>query len=138
MVRQAPGDETWSITHDDVRNEVARWAGGITVIWFIDSTTGRQLTTPTANGRSAGFDADVDWFCWFAGTYLFIDGGQLDVGVLRDSVLSSTNQAGTFYESFEALARVGPYQGAHVVSSLCADGVSQAPQNIAVCSPQGS
>jgi hypothetical protein len=111
---------------------------GAYIIRTIDGTAGRELTTPTANGRSAGFDADVDWFASFANTYLVIDGGQRDIGILRDSALLATNTAGTFFESFEAVAHIGGYQGAHVVSSLCASGDSQTPTDISVCSPQGS
>ena len=44
------------------------------------------------------------WFLYVEGTFQFLDGGQLDLGVVRDSLLDSTNDYETFTEVFEGIA----------------------------------
>lgn len=41
------------------------------------------------------------------GTWQFLDGGQLDLGVVRDSTLDATNDYETFFETFEGVANRG-------------------------------
>jgi hypothetical protein len=41
------------------------------------------------------------------GTFLFLDGGTLDLGIVRDSSLNATNDYKMFVETFEAVAKVG-------------------------------
>jgi hypothetical protein len=107
---------------------------------LLDSTAtgGKLLTTPADGQRSAGWDADVDWFAWWEGTFLYGDGGSLDLGVVRDSGLKAQNKLQTFFESWEFLARIGGYKPVRVTSSLCAGGLSQVAKDVATCSPQGS
>ncbi len=38
---------------------------------------------------------------------IFLDGGTLDLGLVRDATLASTNDAVMFAESFESAAKVG-------------------------------
>jgi hypothetical protein len=38
---------------------------------------------------------------------LFLDGGTLDLGIIRDSTLVGTNDYKMFIETFEGLAKVG-------------------------------
>ncbi len=137
LVRQAPGDATWATTVGAIRAAVAGWADGLQVVWLLDSIRGRTLTTPTANGRTAAFDADVEWACFPNGAWVYLEGGQLDLGIVRDSVLNATNRLQTFFESWEAVAQMAPIS-AWCTSSLCASGASQAAADISICSPGGS
>jgi hypothetical protein len=137
LTRQQPGDNTTTMTLGQVRAAVAAWSDNLEIIWTLDSIRGRQLATPTANGRTAGFDADVEWAAFPSGAWLYLDGGQLDLGIVRDSVLNATNKLQTFFENWEAVAQLTPIS-AWCTSSLCAGGGSQAAQNVAHCSPQGS
>jgi len=41
------------------------------------------------------------------GCFIFVDGGMLNVGVVRDTTLVGTNDALIFAEQFEAVARRG-------------------------------
>jgi hypothetical protein len=67
----------------------------------------------------------MEWFVDSKGSVQFLDGGRLDLGIVRDSVLDSTNDAEMFLEPFEGLAFRG-FTGAAIqfVSSLCANGGS--------------
>lgn len=53
------------------------------------------------------FPGSFSWFLYPEGSFLFLDGGTLDLGVIRDSDLVSTNDYKTFTESFEGVARIG-------------------------------
>jgi hypothetical protein len=61
------------------------------------------------SGTANGFElpSTLEFGLWAEGTWLFLDGGSLDLGVIRDSSLVSTNQYKQFVETFEGLANVG-------------------------------
>jgi hypothetical protein len=44
------------------------------------------------------------WFLFVEGSFQHLDGGQLNLGVVRDSLLDSTNDYETFTEVFEGIA----------------------------------
>ncbi len=46
----------------------------------------------------------LGWLLYVTGTFQFLDGGRLDLGVVRDSVLDATNDYETFVEPFESVA----------------------------------
>lgn len=136
VMRQQPGDDAWNVTAAQMRLAIASW--GVAPIFADDSIRGRLLTSPTGQSpRTPGFDADVEWCLYPEGTWVFLDGGTLDLGIIRDSVTSATNKMQTFAESFEAVAQLSSFSY-WCTSSLCADGASQAATNVAVCSPQNS
>jgi hypothetical protein len=98
---------------------------------------GDETWNLTRDDVMANWDADVDWFAWWEGSFLFADGGVIDLGIIRDSTLNAQNRLQTFYESWEMAARIGGYQAMRVMSSLCAGGLSQIPKDVARCSPIG-
>lgn len=59
-------------------------------------------------GALSGFPENLTWYIFLDGTFLFLDGGSLDLGVVRDSTLNKTNDYQMFLETFEGLAKVGP------------------------------
>ncbi len=96
---------------------------GINVIWTLDGlkagtygTGGHAITSqyfatmatnaphPQWPGQSASAAFMLVWFLYVEGTFQFLDGGRLDLGVVRDSLLDSTNDYETFTEVFEGLA----------------------------------
>ncbi len=137
LTRQQPGDNAWGVTVGQVRAAIAGWSENLQPVFALDSIRGRTLTTPTANGRTASFDADVEWAAFPTGAWVYLEGGLLDLGIVRDSVLNATNTLQTFFESWEAVAQMAPIS-AWCTSSLCASGTSQAPANVSICSPGGS
>jgi hypothetical protein len=107
-------------------------ASGVNPIWHMDgqpvngSVYPTQLfTTQGASGAIETFPAKCVWYLFPEGSVQFLDGGRLDLGIVRDSVLDSTNDAEMFLEPFEGLAFRG-FTGAatQFVSSLCANGGS--------------
>ena len=140
LVSQQPGDTAWNVTEESMRTEMEAWDPNVKIVWLKDSIRGRLSVSPSGQSpRSAGFDADVEWCLFPDGAFLFLDGGQLDLGILRDTVVSATNKFQTFYESWEALAAlVSPLLCFWMTSSLCSDGNSQAAQAVNACSAENS
>jgi hypothetical protein len=61
----------------------------------------------TQAGAVAAFPRQIEAFLWVEGDMLHLDGGTLDLGVVRDSQLAGTNQYKTFSESWEGVAHRG-------------------------------
>jgi hypothetical protein len=56
---------------------------------------------------------------------LFLDGGTLDVGIIRDSTLVGTNDYKMFVETFEGIAKVG-VESLQVTSTIQVNGARAA------------
>jgi len=126
-------------------SQIADWfdTRGINVIWTLDGlkagTYGNggsaipnqffPLATPGAEPQWPGQTSDgafvLSWLLFVEGSFQFLDGGRLDLGVVRDSVLDATNDYETFIETFESVAFRGVevYQ---VQSTILPNGASAA------------
>jgi hypothetical protein len=127
LTAQAPGDQAWDVTDEQVRARLNALDPNVNVSFVLDGnqTGQRLLTTPTVQSpRSPNFDADV--LAFPEGTWAFLD-GSLDLGTVRDSTLSATNKFQTFAEPLEAVAQLAPISYG-VMISLCSDGTTQAPR----------
>ena len=89
-------------------------------IWTLDSLAEKGSTPWTAatewpsqqwaaQGTAAPlqFPKQTVWFLFPEGAIQFLDGGRLDLGVVRDSTLDATNDYETFVETFEGIANRG-------------------------------
>jgi hypothetical protein len=69
----------------------------------------------------------VAWTMFVEGSVQFLDGGRLDLGVVRDSTLDASNDFETFSEVFIGLAQRGFVNSVvQFVSTLCPSGGSSA------------
>lgn len=69
------------------------------------------------------------------GQFVHLDGGTLELGLVRDSELNHQNDFELFGESFESLFSVGPTQAAHRLAiTVCPDGTVAAPAEAITCS----
>lgn len=84
---------------------VTRWFAdrGISITFHMDDTFAAQ--TPGAELNDWG--GDIKFWLFAEGALLFLDGGTLDLGIIRDADLVSTNDYMTFVETFEGVAKVG-------------------------------
>jgi hypothetical protein len=71
------------------------------------------------------FPDSITWYLFSEGTFLFLDGGTLDLGIIRDSSLVGTNDYKMFIETFENVAKVG-IESLAITSSLSINGVAAA------------
>jgi hypothetical protein len=108
----------------------------IKAIWTLDAiganagggTNGTQVFTPPAATTAVpAYPTTVVWNIYIEGSIQFLDGGLLNLGVVRDSTLDATNDYETFVETFEGLAYRGFSGGAlQVISTMHPTGSSSA------------
>jgi hypothetical protein len=78
-----------------------------------------------STGALNEFADSFDWYIFAEGTFLFLDGGTLDLGIIRDSSLVGTNDYKMFVETFEGIAKVG-VESLKVTSTISINGVAAA------------
>ena len=107
LVKQIPGDGQ-DTAFNLVDATIDKWfaARHVNVTWFVDGEAG-QVFGEQKDGELLGFPENVIWYLFPEGTFLHLDGGVLDLGLIRDSTLNSTNDYQMFLETFENVAKVG-------------------------------
>jgi hypothetical protein len=112
-----PGDSTLS-AYGEIDAYIA--SRNINITYHIDAFSDSQGV--------AAMNEFADTFVWYMfaeGTFLFLDGGTLDLGVIRDSTLVGTNDYKMFVETFEGIAKVG-VESLVVTSTISVNGVAAA------------
>ena len=125
---QMPGDNSYAVTDAQIDAYLA--ARHVNASWTMDTDTDNFATSNSvwANGSSGAINEFKDSFSWllFAeGTFLFLDGGALDIGIIRDSTLVGTNDYKMFVETFEGIAKVG-VESLKVTSTISVNGARAA------------
>jgi len=96
-------------------------ARGINITYTLD---GDVFAAQSSGGMNEFKDTFV-WYIFAEGTFLFLDGGTLDLGIIRDSTLVGTNDYKMFVETFEGVAKVG-VEGLAVTSTIQVNGAAAA------------
>lgn len=122
VLRQAPGDGLGTFAVTDAQIDAWFSTRGVTVSYYIDSATGASQTYG-AQGASAliAFPATIKWYMYTEGSLLFLDGGTLDLGLVRDHTLNQQNDFSLFVETFESVAFVG-HEVLEVTTTTAPDG----------------
>jgi Asp-tRNA(Asn)/Glu-tRNA(Gln) amidotransferase C subunit len=71
------------------------------------------------------FPDSFSWYLFAEGSFLFLDGGTLDLGIIRDSSLVNTNDYKMFIETFEGIAFVG-VESLKITTNISVNGVAAA------------
>lgn len=99
--------------------EIERWFAtrGVNITWHLDGLAGATVNGVTfpnqfyadaaAGGDVPKFPTSIDSLLFVEGDWLFLDGGTLDLGLVRDSELNKRNRYQTFVETFEGVAFTG-------------------------------
>ena len=96
-----PGDGTLSVARSEIEGYLSSL--NVTLVASPDATPfGAQGATGLLE-----FPDSFKWYLFSEGTFLFLDGGTLDLGIIRDSSLVGTNDYKMFVETFEGVANVG-------------------------------
>lgn len=121
LTMQLPGDTT-DANFSAADAQINSWfrVRNINVTWHIDGETG-QIFGAQAAGPLNSFPTTMVWYIFAEGTFLFLDGGTLDLGLVRDSTLNGTNDYKMFIETFEGVAKVG-IESLRVASTLRING----------------
>jgi hypothetical protein len=114
-----PGDGTLAVAQSEINGYVK--ARGVNL------TTSLDATVFGAQGAAAllEFADSFTWYLFAEGSFLFLDGGTLDLGIIRDSSLVGTNDYKMFVETFENVAFVG-VESLAITSTISVNGVAAA------------
>lgn len=139
ITRQMVGDGLQSLAVTDA--EISRWfaARNVNVTYHLDGINPADITTPDPDvvvpaqfytnlvddSAVPGFADAISTLLFPEGDWLYLDGGTLDMGVVRDSTLNSQNRFQTFSEEFQTVAFRG-IQSIHLVIRAQPNGASAA------------
>ena len=113
----SPGDKTLDV-YAEIDGYIA--SRGINPTYTID---GSAMTGTQSSGAMNEFTDTFVWYLFAEGTFLFLDGGTLDLGIIRDSTLVGTNDYKMFVETFEGVAKVG-VESLKVTSTINVNGAA--------------
>ena len=114
-----PGDGSLAVAQSEINGYVK--ARGVNL------TTSLDQNVFGAQGAAAllEFADSFTWYLFAEGSFLFLDGGTLDLGIIRDSSLVGTNDYKMFVETFENIAFVG-VESLAITSTISVNGVAAA------------
>ncbi|MGP0048492.1 MAG: major capsid protein [Solirubrobacteraceae bacterium] len=125
-------DSSWNalmISDEQVEDLITN--AGVNPVWHLDgqpsSVSGgvSQQFGIQGTGTILKFPTTTVFYLFPEGMIQFLDGGRLDLGIVRDSTLDATNDYETFVEVFESLAFRGFSSGAiQYVATISATGAS--------------
>lgn len=130
LIRQQPGDglETLAVAYDALRT----WLGArnLNVTFYDDTATGAgQVFGAQGPTDLRNWPSTVRWYLFHEGAFLGLDGGTLDLGLVRDSTLNNTNDFEMFMEQWASVAYRG-IEAVKVTSTVCPDGKTSLPVSI--------
>jgi hypothetical protein len=114
-----PGDGTINAATREVEGYLS--ARGVNVTFTPD----QNVYASQSAGALIEFTDSFTWYLFPEGSFLFLDGGTLDLGIIRDSTLVGTNDYKMFVETFEGVAFVG-IESLAVTSTISVNGVAAA------------
>jgi hypothetical protein len=113
-----PGDNTLN-AYGEIEGYVA--SRNVNLCAALDQNVfGAQST-----GALVEFADSFTWYLFAEGSFLFLDGGTLDLGIVRDSTLVGTNDYKMFVETFEGVAFIG-VEALKITSTISINGVAAA------------
>ena len=113
-----PGDSTLN-AYGEIEGYVA--SRNVNLTSAIDQNVFGAQTTGALNEFADSFT----WYLFAEGSFLFLEGGTLDLGIVRDSTLVGTNDYKMFVETFEGVAFVG-VESLAITSTINVNGVAAA------------
>jgi hypothetical protein len=118
----------------DAHLAAALSARNIDAIWYNDNPTGitpsQKFNAAQAVGGLNQFPTKVKAYIYAPGTFVRLDGGTLDVGLVRDSTLNRTNDLQLFMEEWIGIAKLG-FESVGLLSTLCVNG--SGPAGVTPC-----
>ena len=116
-----PGDDKLGVGANEIKGYLA--GSNVDLVASLDlNSFGAQ---PGASAKLLEFPDQFVWYLFSEGTFLFLDGGTLDLGIIRDSSLVNTNDYKMFIETFEGVAFVG-VESLKITTSISVNGVAAA------------
>lgn len=131
LARELPGAtaERLATARADIERFLAN--RNVNTTWTLDGEAG-QIFGAQGDGPLIGWPSTVVTYLYPEGSWLFLDGGMLDLGLIRDSVLNDTNDFEMFAETFEG-AHFHGIESFRLTMDLCPDGATSATVDIDPC-----
>jgi hypothetical protein len=82
----------------------------------------------------ATWPGTVEFLLFAPGTWIRLDGGTLDMGIVRDSTLNSQNNFQNFVETFEQVCQIG-HESYAITVDVCASGAAATPVDFTAACP---
>jgi hypothetical protein len=133
-------DDRLDYTQDQIAGILTRF--GFNTVWHLDEGLAGGADPEIFAAQADG--VQVDWpgsivvgRLFPAAHLLYLDGGSLELGLVRDSTLNETNDYELFGESWENVARVGPESaGERIEFTVCPNGLAAPTDgaNVFTCS----
>lgn len=102
-------------------------------VFYIDSAAdGNMNYGAEAGGNLQEFKTTVEWAIYPPATWLGLDGGRLDLGLVRDSVLNATNDFQLFFETWNGIGKIG-IESLWVTSTVCPSGATAPAGSLITC-----
>lgn len=131
VVDMAQASGAADLDHFDVSHAlIQQWFRdrNVNVTWARDGEIAKGLGVAQDWAAQSGlssalldFPDNMVWYLFHEGAWLYLNGGSLDLGLVRDSTLNSTNDYEVMEESFEDVAFVG-VESLKIISPICANG----------------
>ncbi|WP_239405349.1 major capsid protein [Frankia sp. Cj3] len=141
LVREQAHDDSGTPVRAVPDAQIEAWftARGVNVTWLADGEpvdSGAVWSSgPTPVAQSFGaqavsylnnWPAEIHWWLYPEGSFIRLDGGTINLGVVRDSILDGTNDYETFVEAFESVAFRG-VEAFRMISTVLPTGGSSLP-----------
>ena len=124
----------WDITDAQILAALAQ--RGLAPIWYNDNPTGvtpnQKFNAAQAAGALNPLPTQVYSYIYAPGTFVRLDGGSLDVGLVRDSTLNRTNDLQLFMEEWIGMAKLG-FESIRLASTACVNGAGPAGVTAVTC-----
>ena len=106
---------------------------------YYDSATGEDqaFSTVQSDGDLNDWPEDAVTYLFAPGTFIRLDGGELNVGLIRDSVLNRTNDLQIFAEEFTQVAMLGIESIKITHQGVCPNGAAPEPDGLILCGASG-
>lgn len=122
LMLQAPGDDTMSTSYAEIDGYLDD--ANVDAVWYIDDVpvmaagvapAGPQGAVTAASNFDSyvGFAQTAEWLITSPGVFTRLDGGAVDLGVVRTKDDVQKNKFCEFSETFEAVAYMGPQTAAN-------------------------
>ena len=121
-----PGDSTLN-AYGEIDAYIA--SRGINASYALDVAGGTSAFSAQSSGAMNEFPDTFIWYLFAEGTFLFLDGGTMDLGIIRDSTLVGTNDYKMFVETFENVAKVG-VESLKITSTVNVNGTASALRDL--------
>lgn len=131
LARELPGSSDERLAVADAQLDAFFRSRFVTPEPFLDGEAGQVFGAQGA-GPLVGWPSTVVTYLYPPGTWLFLDGGEFEIGIIRDSSLVETNDARWFGETFEG-AHFHGIESMRLEFDTCPDGSTSATVDLDPC-----